>query len=172
MNDRFKFNAVVSSYYDIDTPEEYKEVEPQFYLKNVDVFCTGEIGVDYDTLLEAVKEQSKDLTEKEIGQIMQHFEDNSNSPDCEFVSITPDKIIQCTGLKDKNGELIYEGDVVIEHYYNTKETAIKKVFFDEEVIGFAYTDGIEYNQLSITDGDRLQVIGNIYENKELLESEG
>ena len=103
---------------------------------------------------------------------MQHFEDNSNSPDCEFVSITPDKIIQCTGLKDKNGELIYEGDVVIEHYYNTKETAIKKVFFDEEVIGFAYTDGIEYNQLSITDGDRLQVIGNIYENKELLESEG
>ena len=61
MNDRFKFNAVVSSYYDIDTPEEYKEVEPQFYLKNVDVFCTGEIGVDYDTLLKAVKEQSKDL---------------------------------------------------------------------------------------------------------------
>ena len=78
-------------------------------------------------------------------------------------------ILQCTGLKDKNGKLIYEGDIVIEHYYNTKETAIKKVFFDEKVIGFAYTDGIEYNQLSITDGDRLQVIGNIYENAELIE---
>lgn len=79
-------------------------------------------------------------------------------------------LMQCTGLKDRNGTLIYEGDIVIEHYHNTKETAIKKVFFDESVIGFAYTDGIEYNQLSISDGERLQVIGNIYENKELLES--
>ena len=78
---------------------------------------------------------------------------------------------QCTGLKDKNGKLIYEGDIVIEHYHNTKEIAIKKVSFDKNVIGFAYTDGIEYNQLCITDGDRLQVIGNIYENKELLKGE-
>ena len=78
------------------------------------------------------------------------------------------EVMQCTGLKDKNGKLIYEGDIVKEHYYNTKETTIKKVFFDKNVIGFAYTDGIEYNQLSITDEHRLQVIGNIYQNKELL----
>ncbi len=175
MQNRFKFNAVVSSYYDIDTPEEYKEVEPQFYLKNVDVFSTGEIGIDYDTLLETVKEQVKDLTEKEIGQIMQHFQDNSNSPDCEFVSITPDKIIQSTGLKDKNGNLIYEGDIVrfkdnitingskthiavIEH-----NEAFNAFMYHAECMGLYTVNKAQNKQFNV------EVIGNIYENPELLE---
>ena len=163
MQDRFKFNAVVSSYYDIDTPEEYKEVEPQFYLKNVDVFCTGEIGVDYDTLLEAVKEQSKDLTEKEIGQIMQHFEDNSNSPDCEFVSITPDKIIQSTGLKDKNGKLIYEGDIVKMNNY------ILQIVYDKDYACFCAENKnlIGYFR-ELRNINAFEIIGNIYQDKELL----
>lgn len=172
MQDRFKFNAVVSSYYDIDTPEEYKEVEPQFYLKNVDVFCTGEIGIDYDTLLETVKEQAKDLTEKEIGQIMQHFEDNSNSPDCEFVSITPDKIIQSTGLKDKNGKLIYEGDIV-KLNYDTDEIKAVVSWDDKELIGFYLNTTDYFKDKYVTDydfyKDVYEVIGNLYENPELLE---
>ena len=172
MNDRFKFNAIVSSYYDIDTPDNYEEFEPQFYLKNVDVFCTQEIGIDYDTLFDAVKDQSKDLTEKEIGQIMQHFEDNSNSPDCDFVTITPDKILQCTGLKDKNGTLIYEGDIVTYEWL----TPIGKVWRnDGKCIVRWFGDGFNpihniavYN---VKDGTtrNVKVIGNIYENPELLE---
>ena len=94
MQDRFKFNAVVSSYYDIDTPANYEEHEPRFYLSDVDVFCNQEIGIDYDVLFDTVKQQVKNLSEKEIGQIMQHFEDNSNSPECDFVTIKPDKILR------------------------------------------------------------------------------
>lgn len=161
MNDRFKFNAIVSSYYDIDTPENYEEFEPQFYLKNVDVFCTGEIGIDYDVLFEAVEEQSKNLTEKEIGQIMQYFEDNSNSPECDFITITPDKILQSTGLKDKNGKLIYEADIVKNGLHNCLVEWYKGGFWVNGFINGAKWEMHKYH-------NTLEVIGNIYENKDLL----
>lgn len=166
MNDRFKFNAIVSSYYDVDTPEEYKEVEPQFYLKNVDVFNNGEIGIFYDKLLDEVRKQSPNLTEKEIGQIMKHFEDNSNSPECDFVSITPDKILQCTGLKDKNGKLIYEGDIVTgkDHFKRDRKCIVKysETYCCYFIVGDGWSDEYMFNL-----NDK-EVIGNIYENKELL----
>jgi uncharacterized phage protein (TIGR01671 family) len=177
MNDRFKFNALVSSWYDIDTPEDYQEFEPTFYLKNVDVFCTGEIGIDYDTLLDAVKEQSKNLTEKEIGQIMQHFEDNSNSPDCDFVTITPDKILQCTGLKDKNGKLIYEGDILkgkkdmlCSPHSSRMVDRVGVVEIPQDMFVARCRD-VKNNCTLFCQFDwvKVEVIGNIYENKELLE---
>ena len=164
MQDRFKFNAVVSSYYDIDTPTNYEEHEPQFYLSDVDVFCNQEIGIDYDVLLDTVKQQAKNLSEKEIGQIMQHFEDNSNSPECDFVTIKPNKILQCTGLKDKNGKLIYEGDIVFYKIGSIKHREV--VNWNQTRCGWVkgYHDLCTYQKYC-------EVIGNIYENTELLEVE-
>lgn len=172
MNDRFKFNAVVSSYYDIDTPENYEEFEPQFYLKNVDVFCTREIGVDYDDLLNAVREQSKGISEKEIGQIMQHFEDNSNSPDSDFVTITPDKILQSTGLKDKNGKLVYEGDILGGIYGNLYIhwcDKCKQFQLKAQDYGCMACEGDIHWCEVVEDNNKLEIVGNIYENPELLE---
>ena len=68
---------------------------------------------------------------------------------------------QCTGLKDKNGKLIYEGDIV-------KETL--KDFTNEEIITVVKWDKLNasYNLENSQNCER-EVIGNIYENKELLD---
>lgn len=71
---------------------------------------------------------------------------------------------QCTGLKDKNGKLIYESDIV-------KETLTD--FINEEIITVVKWDKLNamYNLVNLQNCER-EVIGNIYENKSLLESEG
>lgn len=174
MSDRFLFNAVVSSYYDIDTPENYEEFEPQIYLENVDLF-SDEIGIDYDRLLDAVQRQLK-LEKPEISQVMQHFEDNSNSNSEEYVTIKPDKILQCTGLKDKNGKLIYEGDILGGIYYGYIEYCDECKCFQLKVKDYGCLacegDLHWYELVEAEEQNELEVIGNIYQNKELLESEG
>lgn len=178
MEDRFIFNAIVTGYYDIDTPDEYKEVEPRIYLEDVDVF-SDEIGIDYDRLFDAVQKQLK-LEKLEINQVMQFFEDNSNAISEEYVTIKPDKILQCTGLKDKNGKLIHEGDILYNPFSNYRYVVNFGKFtlnytkpFSVNITGFyiTYKETIknEIDSLQMLDLNNIEVIGNVYQNPELLE---
>lgn len=76
------------------------------------------------------------------------------------------ELMQYVGQADKNGVEIYEGDIVKRTYNNGEYVEIAIVEYDDLSFEFRF-QGFDYD-LDIHCG-RLEVIGNIYENPELLE---
>lgn len=81
------------------------------------------------------------------------------------------ELMQSTGLIDKNGEEIFEGDVLL-----TYDGELAKVYWDDVLAGW-FVDFI-YETAELSEVADLQssrsickIIGNIYENLELLERE-
>lgn len=83
--------------------------------------------------------------------------------------IPQNNIMQCTGLKDKNGKLIFEGDIMKCLYISPIGEEISKLGFVEFNFGafwFNYKIGSSY---LYNENALLEIIGNTYENPELLE---
>ena len=76
-----------------------------------------------------------------------------------FKTIDPLIPMQFTGLKDKNGKEIYEGDIISGGYGGNNVVEYDGAAFSP----FAIT-GSEL----VDDPEKVEVIGNIYENPELL----
>ena len=89
--------------------------------------------------------------------------------------VNPSTICQCTGLKDKNGQKIWENDVVgfLDTYSTENGQAeadcIGKVVWDDETISFQVTNRLSAESYEVL--DECSVFGNIFDNPELLESE-
>lgn len=80
-------------------------------------------------------------------------------------------LMQSTGLKDKSGELIFEGDIVKIYYgfgYERKSGAVYEIAYST-FMGGAFVLKNKYGESYIDYHDTsLEIIGNIYENPDLL----
>ena len=160
MNDRFNFRfGVTISHYD----ENDEDIETTIICETEAVFDDGTVGVCKETLENVIT--SLHLSKERERTLWNALYEYERIED--WFVLDPYFIEQCTGLKDKNGKLIYEGDLIRspnnsnlleviweKGVWQTKEYREKGMHEQ-----FLYILATEYG---------VEIVGNIHENKELL----
>ena len=77
--------------------------------------------------------------------------------------VDPSTICQCTGLKDKNGKLIFENDLV-----EIKGTVFQ-CFWNNANFEWGFKNNSEDFGIAYVSSDDIRIVGNIFDNPELLE---
>ncbi len=120
--------------------------------------------------------------EHTLAQVTKH-EGDKFSAGCIDCEESIHDVMQYTGLKDRNGKEIYEGDIVKYegHYIGTIEFGEGEIDASDyepcviSILGFYINNHKEYSDetasgvpRSLVEIENIRVIGNIYENPELL----
>lgn len=178
MNDRLKFRAYFEE--TISDSEDNGYIF-KFCLNDIAIFDSDMIGIYADDFKEQIrqafekfKEKNPKLTEDDLQHIIEEFYEDNSCDNEDWLNISRfESIVQSTGLKDKNGKLVFENDIVNTGYgffvIQYCDTCKQYQLFDGEC--FACLGDFHWYEF-IDELATVEVIGNIHQNSELLEKGG
>lgn len=79
--------------------------------------------------------------------------------------VDPSTVGQYTGLSDKCGKKIFEGDIVKRFWFS--KMCIYQIDYDNGLASFIGRAGMKFTTFDY-DSDEFEIIGNVYDNPELL----